>query len=117
MNDFWSACLSRFERELPVQQFNAWIKSLRLEKVDNEPSHLRLVAPNRYVLDWIRKRYLNQIEVLALDYFPGPMIINLAVEERATETPMPEEEAAPVIVPVSKNLMASCDPAYEKNPP
>jgi hypothetical protein len=30
MNDFWSACLSRFERELPAQQFNTWIKGLQL---------------------------------------------------------------------------------------
>ena len=26
MNDFWSVCLNRFERELPAQQFNTWIK-------------------------------------------------------------------------------------------
>ena len=113
MDEFWSACLSRFERELPVQQFNAWIKSLRLEEEDDRPSHLRLVAPNRYVLDWVRKRYLNQIEAISLEFFREPVTISLAVEERPTEVEMPPDVAAPP-VPAAKPLAASSDPAYEK---
>ncbi|MDP2107627.1 MAG: DnaA N-terminal domain-containing protein, partial [Rhodocyclaceae bacterium] len=31
MSQFWTDCLTRFESELPAQQFNAWIKSLRME--------------------------------------------------------------------------------------
>ena len=31
---FWSTCLSTFERELSAQQFNTWIKPLRLEGDD-----------------------------------------------------------------------------------
>jgi len=113
MNDFWSTCLSRFERELPVQQFNAWIKSLRLENVDGNPSALRVVAPNRYVLDWIRKRYLSQIETLALEFFRSPMTISLAVEERAAEIEAPQD-VVPALAPIGKAVTMSCDPAYEK---
>ncbi|OHC63128.1 MAG: chromosomal replication initiation protein DnaA [Rhodocyclales bacterium GWA2_65_20] len=119
MNEFWSACLSRFERELPAQQFNAWIKSLRLEEEDGHPSHLRLVAPNRYVLDWVRKRYFNQIEAISLEFFQDPVTISLAVEERtaAGERPVeaetPPETAAPVM-PAAKPISVSADPAYEK---
>ena len=79
MSEFWSACLSRFERELPVQQFNAWIKSLRLVAEEDRPSQLRLLAPNRYVLDWVRKRYLGEIEAISIDYFDEPVTISLAV--------------------------------------
>jgi chromosomal replication initiator protein len=97
-----------------VQQFNAWIKSLRLEQGDNSPTHLRLVAPNRYVLDWVRKRYLSQIESISHDFFPEPMTISLAVEERAVETEIPEEIAEPVVATTAKPLSSTCDPAYEK---
>ena len=115
MSEFWSACLSRFERELPVQQFNAWIKSLRLEGEDG-CSQLRLVAPNRYVLEWVRKRYLNQIEAISLEFFQAPVTINLTVEERAVEVEAaPEESATPVAAVRSKpSVVVATDPVYEK---
>ncbi|MDK9724130.1 MAG: chromosomal replication initiator protein DnaA [Sterolibacteriaceae bacterium MAG5] len=116
MNEFWSACLSRFEQELPSQQFNAWIKTLRLE--EDRPSHLRLVAPNRYVLDWVRKRYLSQIEAISQDFFPEPVTISLAVEERSAERDEPEVpetavSAAPTPIP-ERPAIRSIDPSYEK---
>ncbi len=112
MSEFWSACLSRFERELPAQQFNAWIKSLRLEEDDN-PSSLRLVAPNRYVLDWVRKRYLNRIETISLEFFPDPVTISLMVEERATEADVASVSVQPVVS--APKVIAPCvDPVYEK---
>jgi len=54
--DFWSFCLSRLEQELPQQQFNTWIKTLRAES--GEDSAWTLIAPNRFVLQWVRERYL-----------------------------------------------------------
>jgi len=117
MNEFWSACLSRFERELPAQQFNAWIRSLRLEEEADRPSHLRLVAPNRYVLDWVRKRYLAQIEAVSQEFYPQPVTITFAVEDRAVEDdiiPIAEgADAKPAPQPV-KTVSVSVDPAYEK---
>jgi chromosomal replication initiator protein len=41
MNDFWSACLNRFERELPAQQFNTWIKGLQLEEDGSNEGQFR----------------------------------------------------------------------------
>ena len=34
MNAFWSSCLQQLEQELPPQQFNTWIKALRMEDGD-----------------------------------------------------------------------------------
>ncbi len=122
MSEFWSACLSRFERELPAQQFNAWIKSLRLEE-DDASSQLRLVAPNRYVLEWVRKRYLSQIEAISLEYFDNPVTISLAVEERTAEPAAPPAAAngadgangaAPAAEEARRPAAASVDPNYEK---
>ncbi|HWV19149.1 MAG TPA: chromosomal replication initiator protein DnaA [Rhodocyclaceae bacterium] len=75
---FWSACLGQLERELPAQQFNTWIKGLRLE-ANGSPDQLNLVAPNRFVLQWVRERYLTQIQELSQQFYPVPVTISLAL--------------------------------------
>jgi chromosomal replication initiator protein len=46
MSGFWESCLQRFEQELPAQQFNTWIKPLRLEGESTVlEDGLRLIAP------------------------------------------------------------------------
>jgi hypothetical protein len=94
MSEFWSACLDRFEQELPAQQFNTWIKGLRLETDAAGPTHFRLVAPNRFVMQWVRERYLAQIEALGLDFFASPININLGVAEAVAESPPVAEDNA-----------------------
>ncbi|MDP2132608.1 MAG: chromosomal replication initiator protein DnaA [Sulfuritalea sp.] len=115
MKEFWSTCLSRFEQELPAQQFNTWIKGLRLEADDAGPGHFRLTAPNRFVMQWVRERYLAQIEALGLEYFSSPININLAVAETIIEIPLEIEPAdsAPIITTVAVPTKSG-DPAYEK---
>ncbi|NOT14183.1 MAG: chromosomal replication initiator protein DnaA [Methylotenera sp.] len=62
MDNFWPACLTRFENELSAQQFNTWIKPLQI-KVDGNV--VRLFAPNRFVLQWVKDRFLKKIEQFA----------------------------------------------------
>lgn len=80
MSQFWTDCLNRFESELPAQQFNAWIKTLRVE-TDDAGHRLRLVAPNGFILRWVRERYLSRIEDMSRQFFPEPVSIDLTVEE------------------------------------
>jgi chromosomal replication initiator protein len=54
----WQKCLVRLEHELPEQQFNTWIRPLHaIESGEN----LRLLAPNQFVLDWVRKHHYETI--------------------------------------------------------
>jgi chromosomal replication initiator protein len=80
MNPFWAECLTRLESELPAQQFNAWIKALRVEPLD-EARRLRLFAPNGFILRWVRERHLPRIESLAREFFSGPIAIDIALDE------------------------------------
>ena len=64
MNSFWRSCLDHFERQLPPQQFKTWIKPLRFQAVDQA---LTLTAPNRFVLQWIRDRFLGEIQRMAAE--------------------------------------------------
>ncbi len=117
MSEFWSVCLNRFEQELPAQQFNTWIKGLRLENASAGPTHFTLVAPNRFVMQWVRERYLAQIESLGLDFFSTPISIDLGVAETAPELPpiaeVPSEQPDGYSKP-SSTPARSGDPAYEK---
>lgn len=54
----WQQCLNQLEGELTPEQFNTWIRPLHAEESDGQ---LRLLAPNRFVLDWINEQYLETI--------------------------------------------------------
>ncbi len=83
MSSFWSSCLSQFEQELPPQQFNTWIRPLRLEGEDDPALGLRLLAPNGFILKWVKERYLARIESLGSEYFSVPVNISLILGEGA----------------------------------
>ncbi|MDP3538211.1 MAG: chromosomal replication initiator protein DnaA [Azonexus sp.] len=94
MAGFWESCLLRFEQELPAQQFNTWIKPLRLEGESAAlEDGLRLIAPNGFILKWVRDRYLSRIEDLGRTFFSAPVTIALVIGSgRATHS---RAEAAP----------------------
>ncbi len=62
MENFWPACISRFESELSAQQFNTWIKPLNAD-IDGEK--VVISAPNRFVMQWVKDRFLKKIEQFA----------------------------------------------------
>ena len=64
----WKKCLERLEEELSSQQFNTWIRPLQAVK---EKQTLHLLAPNRFVLDWVKDRFFDRISELAGLYNEG----------------------------------------------
>ena len=54
----WQTCLNHLERELPAEDFNTWIRPL--QAVEDE-GRLRLLAPNRFVVDWLQEHYMQRI--------------------------------------------------------
>lgn len=69
----WKRCLDHLEGELPAQQFNTWIRPLHAVE---ESETLRLLAPNRFVLDWVNDRFIGQISeyVSQLKNGHGPLV-------------------------------------------
>jgi chromosomal replication initiator protein len=57
----WNRCLRVLESELPEQQFNTWVRPLQSIERDGE---LRLLAPNRYVIEWLSANSLPRIKEL-----------------------------------------------------
>lgn len=61
----WEKCLGRLEEELSAQQFNTWIRPLQPAA---EVEGLKLLAPNRFVMEWVRDRFLSRIGELMSEY-------------------------------------------------
>jgi len=86
MKDFWQTCVQRLEQDFPPQQISAWIRPLVPLAFDEEQAVLRVSAPNRFKLDWVRKNFSSQIETLATEWFDRPVQVafELAVSQGAT---------------------------------
>jgi chromosomal replication initiator protein len=77
----WAACLVAFERELTPQQFATWIRPLACA---DEPGRLRLTAPNRFVLQWVKDRFGGRIETLARQATGESVAVEFAVADPGT---------------------------------
>ena len=62
----WQTCLGCLEQEFPSQQFNTWIRPLKVEQGND--AQLRLLAPNRFVMDWVSDKYLHRIKELLSEH-------------------------------------------------
>ena len=60
----WQSCLYVLQDELPSQQFSMWVRPLQAESTEDT---LTIYAPNRFVLDWVREKYLNRINELLVE--------------------------------------------------
>ena len=54
----WECLLKHLARDIPEQQFNTWIRPLQCVQYEDS---LRLMAPNAFVLDWVKKNYLERL--------------------------------------------------------
>jgi len=87
----WTACLAAFSRELTPQQFATWIRPLAAA---TSGSTLTVIAPNRFVLQWVKERFATRIEAVARAADDGPWSLDFAIAD-----PAPSTELVPVAVP------------------
>ena len=59
----WQKCLEILESEFAPQQFNTWLRPLQVE-LSREENTLLLLAPNRFVVDWVKKNFYTRIQEL-----------------------------------------------------
>ncbi len=77
---FWNDCLHHLESELSSNHFNTWIRPLQAEKDHN---NLSLLAPNRFVKDWVESHYLDRITEIASSVGNGDFVVNLKIGSKA----------------------------------
>ena len=57
----WNRCIRSLQAELPEHQFNTWIRPLQTAE---NGQVINILAPNRFVVDWVKQHYLSRIEEL-----------------------------------------------------
>lgn len=97
----WEECSDCLQSELPLQQFNTWIRPLQIEQADGK---LTLFAPNRFVLDWISERFFDRIKELIHQFSgsPAPAVF-LEIGSKKSES----AKAEPINKPQNPPAVAS----------
>jgi len=72
----WQECIDCLKAELPSQQFNTWIRPLHVEL---DSSVLRIFAPNRFILDWVKGKFLPRILEIVSESNEASLEIRLEV--------------------------------------
>jgi chromosomal replication initiator protein len=102
MDGLWDHCLRHFEKELPPQQFRTWIQPLQALSRDRV---LTITAPNRFVLQWVKDRFLPVIEQLTREAAPHRVAVVLQLADTpasgalAASGPLPMQPPAEPVKP------------------
>ncbi|GHE96305.1 chromosomal replication initiator protein DnaA [Thalassotalea profundi] len=101
-HSLWQRCLSILQEELPAQQFSMWIRPLQCVITDNI---MTLYAPNRFVLDWVRDKYVNRInELVSLDEGGNPPLLRFDVGSIPNNKPIIDKiSASSMFAPSNKS--------------
>jgi chromosomal replication initiator protein len=97
----WQKCLGLLQDEYTPQQFNTWLRPLQAH---TEEQRFVLLAPNRFVVDWVKKHFFSRIEEL-INQFCGEDIKTVSIEigSKPAEQPVsvPQENTSPHQLPTS----------------
>ncbi len=88
----WNRCIRDLQAELPEQQFNTWIRPLQAVENDGQ---LKLLAPNRFVVDWLQEHYIQRI----LEIIDGSGAGTELIVEVGSRQPAPPRPARVVPMP------------------
>ena len=104
----WDRCIRELQAELPEDQFNTWIRPLQ---ADENPDTLRLLAPNRFVVDWLNQHYVERIRgLLAKQGSAARLVVEVGsrqgapAEPQRTSRPTPAAVEQDPVQPVSSRL-------------
>jgi chromosomal replication initiator protein len=102
MENFWQTCSAQLELELTPQQFSAWIKPL--VALDYEDGKLRIAAPNRFKLDWVKSQFATRITALAAQYWEAPVEVQFVLDPKNNQPKKPAGATAQAGVPGAERV-------------
>ncbi|GAB6139992.1 chromosomal replication initiator protein DnaA [Methylosoma difficile] len=86
MSSIWDNCLAKLENEISTADFSTWIRPLQALETDNQ---IKLLAPNRFVLDWVKQHYFSKIENSIQEFSNGALGVCLEIgTKKATPPPV-----------------------------
>ncbi|MGR9052714.1 MAG: chromosomal replication initiator protein DnaA [Gammaproteobacteria bacterium] len=85
MSTTWKNCLAKLENEIAPSEFSTWIRPLHALEADG---HIKLLAPNRFVLDWVKEHHLTKIEDAVYEFSNGTLSLQLEIGSKKQATPV-----------------------------
>ncbi|WP_349431932.1 chromosomal replication initiator protein DnaA [Methylomarinum sp. Ch1-1] len=70
MSAIWNNCLDKLEHEIPSGDFSTWIRPLQAVETDEK---LKLLAPNRFIVEHVKQHFLAKIEDAIYEFSNGTM--------------------------------------------
>lgn len=86
MSSIWNNCLVKLENEIAPSEFSTWIRPLQALESDD---HIKLLAPNRFVLDWVKEHHLNKLENAIDEFSNGNLTLTLEIGSKKSTTALP----------------------------
>jgi chromosomal replication initiator protein len=134
IQSIWSSCANRLSGELPAQQFNTWIRPLKVKLFSHSHSphshsphsapanpnafdssqgtdiasvgagqQVQLLAPNRFIEDWVKSKFLARIEELFVEFGGGHC--SVAVIAQAESAPIFREQQRSIAAQPDQQLI------------
>jgi chromosomal replication initiator protein len=107
-SSLWNQCSRTLESELSEQQFNTWIRPLQPIEAGQT---LKLLAPNRFVVDWVKSHCLERIKSWWGDHGQGGSSVVIEVGSRPAlvkrEAPVAEVEVKVAVPALGSRLNAA----------
>ncbi|MEX0976561.1 MAG: chromosomal replication initiator protein DnaA [Woeseia sp.] len=106
--NLWNRCVRDLQAELPEQQFNTWIRPLQAVE---EGRILRLLAPNRFVVDWLHQHYIERILELVGGAGGGNEVV-VEVGSRQPASPGPLRTPRPATINAAAPVACRLNPLF-----
>ena len=101
-NTLWNRCVRDLQAELPEQQFNTWIRPLQAVE---DGARLRLLAPNRFVVEWLQRHYVERIvELVGVAGSGTEVVIEVGSRATAPVIEASRPRSGPLPQPVASHL-------------
>ena len=84
MSSSWNNCLSKLEIEISSSEFNTWIRPLQAVEINGQ---LKLLAPNRFVMDWVKERFFSKIEEFVNEFSNESLDLVLEIGSKVSALP------------------------------
>lgn len=109
MSDIWNNCLNKLEHEIPSSDFSTWIRPLQAVESGDK---MKLLAPNRFIIDHVKQHFLPKIEDAVYEFSNGTLILHFEIgtkKEPVIKTAPPSLSKAPA---QKKKLLSNLNKAF-----
>jgi chromosomal replication initiator protein len=95
MSSIWNNCLAKLENEISSSDFSTWIRPLQAVESNGQ---IKLLAPNRFVLDWVKQHHFAKLEETIHEFSNGSLSLMLEIGSKNTPAPLAAKTAKPAEV-------------------